>query len=64
MNKVDYINELVNKWEDRISWNDYFMSMAILASSRSPCHRLHVGCILVKNKRVISMGYNGLCTIS
>ena len=59
MNKVDYINELVNKWEDRISWNDYFMSMAILASSRSPCHRLHVGCILVKNKRVISMGYNG-----
>lgn len=59
MNKVDYINELVNKWDDRISWNDYFMSMAILASSRSPCHRLHVGCILVKNKRVISMGYNG-----
>lgn len=59
MNKIDYINNLVSKWEDRISWNEYFMSMAILAASRSPCNRLHVGCILVKNKRVISMGYNG-----
>ena len=59
MNKIDKINTTITKWKERITWNEYFMSLAHLASSRSPCNRLHVGCILVKNKRVISMGYNG-----
>ena len=45
--------------EERISWNDYFMKAATLASVRSPCERLKVGCVLVKNNRLISMGYNG-----
>jgi dCMP deaminase len=35
------------------------MSIAILGSIRSPCERLKVGCVLVKNKRLVSMGYNG-----
>ena len=35
------------------------MSIAQLTSMRSPCNRLHVGCVLVKDKRVISCGYNG-----
>lgn len=35
------------------------MSIALLASSRSQCHRLRVGCVLVKDNRVVSMGYNG-----
>ena len=43
----------------RISWEDYFMQTAQLASVRSPCERLRVGCVLVKNNRLISMGYNG-----
>jgi len=43
----------------RLSWNDYFMQTAQLASVRSPCERLKVGCVLVKNNRLISMGYNG-----
>ena len=43
----------------RISWNNYFMEIAKLASIRSPCDRLKVGCVLVKNNRLISMGYNG-----
>jgi dCMP deaminase len=45
--------------EERISWDDYFMKAATLASIRSPCERLKVGCVLVKNNRLISMGYNG-----
>ena len=45
--------------EERISWNDYFMKAATLASVRSPCDRLKVGCVLVKNNRLISMGDNG-----
>ena len=46
------------KWP-RITWPDYFMSIAYLISTRSPCDRLHVGCVLVKENRVISSGYNG-----
>jgi len=35
------------------------MSIALLASCRSPCSRLHVGSTIVKDNRLISMGYNG-----
>ena len=35
------------------------MEMAEAAASRASCDRLHVGCVLVKDKRVISTGYNG-----
>ncbi len=45
--------------EPRMSWQDYFMKAATLASIRSPCERLKVGCVLVKINRLISMGYNG-----
>lgn len=43
----------------RLNWDEYFMSIAILASQRSPCQRLHVGSVIVKDNRLISMGYNG-----
>ena len=43
----------------RLEWDEYFMSIALLASQRSPCHRLHVGSVIVKDNRLISMGYNG-----
>jgi dCMP deaminase len=43
----------------RLNWDDYFMSIALLASCRSPCSRLHVGSVIVKDNRLISMGYNG-----
>ena len=45
--------------KNRLEWDEYFMSIAILASCRSPCQRLHVGSVIVKNNRLISMGYNG-----
>jgi dCMP deaminase len=53
------INEFVNNKNERLSWDEYFMSIALLASCRSPCQRLHVGSTIVKNNRLISMGYNG-----
>jgi dCMP deaminase len=37
----------------------YFMSMAELVSSRSTCLRRQVGAVIVKEKRVLSTGYNG-----
>jgi dCMP deaminase len=44
---------------ERLGWDEYFMSIALLASQRSPCERLHVGSTIVKDNRLISMGYNG-----
>lgn len=44
---------------ERPSWNEYFKQLTSLTSSRSSCKRLHVGCVLVNNNRVISQGYNG-----
>jgi dCMP deaminase len=53
------INEFVKNTKTRVEWDEYFMSIALLASCRSPCERLHVGSVIVKNNRIISMGYNG-----
>lgn len=41
------------------SWNEYFAEICAVTAKRSPCHRLQVGCLLVKNNRIISQGYNG-----
>lgn len=43
----------------RLDWNEYFMSIAKLTSVRSSCNRLHVGCVIVKDKHIVSTGYNG-----
>ena len=43
----------------RPSWDEYFTKLVCYTSERSPCDRLHVGCILVKENRIISQGYNG-----
>ena len=45
--------------DHRISWDEYFMSQAVLLSLRSTCTRLEVGATLVKDKRIIAGGYNG-----
>lgn len=44
---------------NRPSWNEYFTKLVIATSERSPCDRLHVGCLLVHENRIISQGYNG-----
>ncbi|MEC6747544.1 ComE operon protein 2 [Marinilactibacillus sp. XAAS-LB27] len=44
---------------DRIPWNQYFMSQSMLLAMRSTCTRLSVGATIVREKRVISGGYNG-----
>ena len=43
----------------RPSLDEYFMKMAYLASTRSTCLRRKVGAVIVKDKRVLSTGYNG-----
>lgn len=43
----------------RPSWDEYFMKLAYLARERATCLRRKVGAVLVKDKQVISTGYNG-----
>ena len=43
----------------RISWEEYFMAQSHLLSLRSTCSRLSVGATIVKDKRIVSGGYNG-----
>lgn len=44
---------------NRIPWDQYFMSQSLLLSTRSTCERLAVGATVVRDRRVISGGYNG-----
>ena len=43
----------------RPSWDDYFMQIADLVRTRSTCLRRQVGCVVVRDKRILSTGYNG-----
>ena len=44
----------------RPDWDTYFMDMARLASRRSSCLRRAVGAVLVKDRRLLATGYNGV----
>ncbi len=43
----------------RPSWDEYFMSIAFQVATRSTCDRAHVGAIIVKDRRILTTGYNG-----
>ncbi len=45
--------------DERIDIDTYFMKIAHLVSERSTCIKQHVGAVLVKDKHIISTGYNG-----
>jgi len=44
---------------ERPTWDEYFRDIVLCTAKRSSCHRLNVGCLLVKENRIISQGYNG-----
>ena len=43
----------------RDDWNTFWMRQAYLYAERATCDRRHVGCVLVRDNRLISAGYNG-----
>jgi dCMP deaminase len=44
---------------NRVSWDRYFMNLAVQAATRSTCPRKHVGAVIVRDKVILSTGYNG-----
>ena len=45
--------------EQRPTWHEYFIMMAKLAATRSPCLAFPVGAVIVKDRQVLATGYNG-----
>jgi dCMP deaminase len=43
----------------RPSWDEYFLQIAFTVAQRSTCDRAHVGCVLVRDRRILTTGYNG-----
>ncbi len=43
----------------RVSWEDYFMNIAKEIATRSTCDRKHVGSVIVRDRTILSTGYNG-----
>lgn len=43
----------------RPTWDNYFMDMARMAATRSTCDRAQIGCVLVRDNRILTSGYNG-----
>ena len=43
----------------RVDWHEYFMNIAAEVATRSTCDRKHVGAVIVRDKTILSTGYNG-----
>jgi dCMP deaminase len=43
----------------RIGWHEYFMNIAEQVGTRSTCDRKHIGAVIVRDKTILSTGYNG-----
>jgi dCMP deaminase len=43
----------------RVSWDQYFMDIAKQVATRATCDRKHVGAVIVRERTILSTGYNG-----
>ncbi len=57
--KIDELLLRLLKEIQRPSWDEYFMNIAKVVASRSNCMKRKVAAIIIKDKRVVSTGYNG-----
>jgi dCMP deaminase len=57
--QIDELLPKLLKEIQRPSWDEYFMNIAKVVASRSNCMKRKVAAIIVRDKRVISTGYNG-----
>jgi dCMP deaminase len=50
---------MADEHRPRASWDEYFMSIAQVVATRSTCPRKYVGAVIVRNRTILSTGYNG-----
>ncbi len=50
---------MADELRPRASWDEYFMSIAQVVATRSTCPRKYVGAVIVRNRTILSTGYNG-----
>ena len=50
---------MLARMSERSSWDQYFMDIAKQVATRATCDRKHVGAVLVRNRTILSTGYNG-----
>ena len=50
---------MTDQTHKRPSWDDYFMGITLQVAKRSTCDRARVGAIIVKDRRILTTGYNG-----
>ena len=56
------ISEETGRKTPRPDWDEYFMDIAELVAKRSTCRRRAVGALLVRERRILTTGYNGAPT--
>jgi len=44
---------------ERLSWDEYFMTITRQVAERSTCLRAHIGAVIVRDKNILATGYNG-----
>lgn len=66
---ADYYGSILSEeWDNlpegsgRLTWEAYFRNITLLVAKRSTCLRRAVGAVIVKDKRILSTGYNGAPT--
>ena len=55
---IEYLKKITSSIK-RPGWDEYFMNIARVVAQRSNCVKRHVAAIIVKDRRIISTGYNG-----
>lgn len=54
-----YDARMAEEIRPRAAWDEYFMSIAQVVATRSTCPRKYVGSVIVRNRTILSTGYNG-----
>ena len=57
--RKDYTIRMNTEGHKRPSWDEYFLQMADLVGTRGTCDRGHAGCVITREKRILSSGYAG-----
>lgn len=54
------LQDLIGRRSSRPSWDEYFIQIAALVATRSTCLRRQVGAVIVRDRRILTTGYNGV----